>query len=206
MVNSLSQLTLKMASPGVPDFFQGSELWDLNLVDPDNRRPVDFAARGQMLTNISKRLGEASPCCAKLNLAKQLLADWKDGVVKLFLTSQGLGLRKRRAPLFLHGDYTALATSGSGAANIVAFARKLEGDAVVAVAPRLFTSLTGFETGLPLGPVWGDTELDLGDLASHPFRNVFTGQLVKAGPNGRLRIDDLFSEFPVALLASGEEA
>jgi (1->4)-alpha-D-glucan 1-alpha-D-glucosylmutase len=200
MVNSLSQLTLKIASPGVPDFFQGSELWDLNLVDPDNRRPIDFENRRATLAGISKQLAESSPCCAKLTLAKQLLRDWHDGAVKLFVTAQGLGVRKRSPSLFLHGDYLPLQASGPAAANVVAFARRFEGEAVVAVAPRLITGITGFESGLPLGSEWGETELELGELAARPFHNIFTGEPLRVGADGRARMEELFAAFPVALL------
>ncbi len=202
MVNSLSQLTLKLAAPGIPDFFQGSELWDLNLVDPDNRRSVDFAGHQQMLADIKKKLSEQSACC----LAKQLLSDWKDGAVKLFLTAQGLGLRRERPELFLQGDYRPLATSGRFANNIVTFARSFQGATVIAVAPRLVTGVTGFDTGLPLGAAWHDTVLELGDFASRSFRNIFTAQPVKASLNGRIRLEELFNTFPVALLASGDSA
>lgn len=206
MMNSLSQLTLKMAAPGVPDIFQGSEVWDLNLVDPDNRRPVDFAARQQKLSDICSSITNASPCCAKLNMAKQLLADWKTGAVKLFVTAQGLGLRRRQASLFLRGDYQPLTISGPKASNIVAFARTLEGNAVIAVAPRLVTGVTGFEGGLPIGEVWSDTELEIGGWASQPLHNIFTGQEVQPRLGGRVRIQDLFNAFPVALLAGGDDA
>ena len=200
MVNSLSQLTLKLSAPGVPDIFQGSELWDLNLVDPDNRRPVDFTLRQNMLGEMSEKLANASPCCAKLNLATQLFADWKTGAVKLFLTAQGLQLRKRQADVFLRGSYQPLVTSGTFASNIVAFARRFQDSAVIAVAPRLITGITGFDSGLPVGATWGDTELDLGELSSLPLRNVFTGQQCR----GCIRIQELFNTFPVALLSSGE--
>jgi (1->4)-alpha-D-glucan 1-alpha-D-glucosylmutase len=205
MVNSLAQLTLKIASPGVPDFFQGSEVWDLNLVDPDNRRPVDFAAHQEMLADISRRLNEGSLCCAKLTLATQLLESWKNGAVKLFVTAQGLALRKKRSRLFLHGDYVPLTASGLFSSNIVAFARRLEGATVIAVTPRLTVCMTGFESGLPLGAAWHNTELDLSEWATQPFRNVVTGQKVMAAPGGRVPIAELFAGFPVALLASGED-
>ena len=203
VVNSLSQLTLKIASPGVPDFYQGSEVWDLSLVDPDNRRPVDFAARRSMFENISQKFGQGAPCCAKLALAIELLEHWTNGAVKLFVTAQGLALRRRRAPLFLRGEYVPLSVTGAGASNVVAFARRSEGAAVVAVAPRLITGMTGFERGFPLGAVWKDTELDLSEYAAASFRNIFTGETVMPA-DGRVRLEQLLGKFPVALLASGE--
>jgi (1->4)-alpha-D-glucan 1-alpha-D-glucosylmutase len=203
MINSLSQLTLKMASPGVPDFYQGSEIWDLNLVDPDNRRPVDYAAHQKALTAISERLQQASPCCAKLVVATELLEHWAGGGVKLFLTSQGLSVRRSRPNLFLRGGYLPLGASGSASSNVVSFARKSEGDIAIAVAPRLITGVTGFEQGLPLGIAWGDTQLELGELGSEGLHNVFTGQTVRA-QDGRVPLEELFGRFPVALLTNFE--
>jgi len=205
MVNSLSQLTLKIAAPGVPDFYQGSEVWDLNLVDPDNRRPVNFTEHSLMLEEISNKLGEGAPCCAKLAVARELLGSWADGGVKVFVTSQGLRLRKRKADLFLRGGYAPLSLHGSAAAHVAAFGRNWGTCAAVAVTPRLVAGLASFESGLlPLGTAWKDTELDLGEFAAHSLRNVFTGQTFKGGHNGRLRLEELFGEFPVALLTNGE--
>jgi (1->4)-alpha-D-glucan 1-alpha-D-glucosylmutase len=202
MVNSLSQLILKIASPGVPDFFQGSEVWDLNLVDPDNRRPVDFETHRQMLEDISGKLAKDSPNCAKLNLATELLGRWTDGAVKLFAMAQGLRLRKKYPKVFLEGDYAPLNSSGS----VVAFARRFDDQAVVAVAPRLITNVSGFESGsgFPLGAIWKGTDLDLGEFAGYPFNNAFTGQKLEA-ENGRAPLEKLFAHFPVALLATGED-
>jgi (1->4)-alpha-D-glucan 1-alpha-D-glucosylmutase len=205
MINSLSQLTLKIASPGVPDFYQGSEVWDLNLVDPDNRRPVDYAAHRQTLSEIGEKLGQGRECCAKLTLAAELLERWTDGAVKLFLTAQGLNLRKSKPALFLRGRYLPLVASGQAGAQVVAFGRTFENDAAIAVAPRLIASLTGFEQGLPLGRAWGDTQLDLGELGARSFRNVVTGQKVSV-QEGRVRLAELLDRFPVALLASFEDA
>jgi len=204
MINSLSQLTLKMASPGVPDFYQGSEVWDLNLVDPDNRRPVDYATRQRRLAEISERLEQTSPCCAKLAVAAELLEHWADGGVKLFVTSQGLRVRKHKPNLFLRGQYIPLRATGSAASSLVAFAREFEDDLAIAVAPRLITGVTGFEQGLPLGGAWGDTRLDLSELKSPSFRNVFTGQKVKA-QDGHVALEELFAKFPVALLTNFED-
>ena len=205
MVNSLSQLTVKIASPGVPDFYQGSDLWDLNLVDPDNRRPVDFTLRSRMLGEISSKLNEGSPCCAKQAVATELLSRWSDGGVKLYVMSQALRLRRRKAELFLFGEYKPLPSFGASAANVMAFARVANDDSMVAIVPRLVTGLTRFEGGLPLGSVWGDTELELSSLPGHGWLNVFTGQKVAAGPAGRVRLAEVFDQFPVALLVKGEE-
>jgi (1->4)-alpha-D-glucan 1-alpha-D-glucosylmutase len=204
MLNSLSQLTLKMASPGVPDFYQGSEVWDLNLVDPDNRRPVNFAAHRRMLMEISEKLGQNPPCCAKLTLAVELLKDWAGAGIKLFLTSQGLSVRRQKPELFLHGQYLPLGAIGSASANVVAFARKFEDDMVVAVVPRLITGLTGFEQGMPLGVAWGNTQLDLGEFKVPALHNIFTGQKITAH-DGRVPLDELFANFPVALLTKFED-
>ena len=106
--------------------------------------------------------------------------------------------------MFLRGDYQALTISGPYASNVVGFARTFEGQTVVAVAPRLITGVIGFESGLPLGSVWGDTELDLGEFAAKSLRNVFTGEIVNAEPSGRMKIAALFQSFPVALLSTGE--
>ncbi len=205
MINSLSQLTLKLASPGVPDVYQGSEMWDLNLVDPDNRHQVDFEVRRRLLTCISTRLAETC-ACARAKFATELLSDWRTGAVKLFVTSEGLNLRKRNPALFLEGGYHPLTVQGSMATNVVAFARRLEDSVAVAVAPRLITGVTGFESGLPLGAVWGDTELDLGSFTTDTMRNLFTGQAVKAHSGNRIWISELFSSFPVALLSNGNIA
>jgi (1->4)-alpha-D-glucan 1-alpha-D-glucosylmutase len=158
-----------------------------------------------MLEEISNKLGEGAPCCAKLAVARELLGRWADGGVKIFVTSQGLGLRKRKADSFLRGGYAPLSSQGSAAAHVAAFGRNWRTGVAVAVAPRLVASLAGFESGLlPLGTVWKDTELDLGKFAAHSLRNVFTGQTFKGGHNGRLRLEELFGEFPVALLTNGE--
>jgi len=206
MMNSLSQLTLKIASPGVPDFFQGSEVWDLNLVDPDNRRPVDFSAHQEMLAEINLKLNNKAPCCAKLAVAEELLANWADGGIKLWITSQGLLLRRRKEELFLQGEYIPLAASGAGADKVVAFARKHRDDVIVAVAPRLITGLTGFDEGLPLAELWGGTELHLGGMEVQTLQNTYTGQTLQVSPHGRVALKDLFRKFPVALLTPSDNS
>jgi (1->4)-alpha-D-glucan 1-alpha-D-glucosylmutase len=150
-LNSLSQVVLKTCSSGLPDFYQGSELWDFSLVDPDNRRPVDYTRRASMLRSL------AAPAA--------LLEQWQDGAIKLFVTARTLAARARHGDAF-RGAYRAVAT---GTENAVAFTR---GDDVLVVVPRLTTT---FGTVAPLGDVWGDAALDLGGR----WRNVFTEELVE---------------------------
>lgn len=131
---SLSRTVLKIASPGVSDFYQGTELWDLSLVDPDNRRPVDFAARRRKLASLEPLLAgrpEAKPDLGGL------LERWEDGLVKLFVTAKALRFRRGRADLFLKGSYEPLAVRGEAAERFIAFRRAFNGEQAVVVAPRL---------------------------------------------------------------------
>ena len=138
-LSSLSRTVLKIASPGVADFFQGTELWDLSLVDPDNRRPVDYAARREKLAALepllSGRAGEAG--------LKELLEHWEDGRVKLFVTAKALRHRRDHADLFINGNYEPLEVRGKSADRFLAFRRRLGADEAVVIAPRLLG-----------GPLW----------------------------------------------------
>jgi (1->4)-alpha-D-glucan 1-alpha-D-glucosylmutase len=148
-LNSLAQVVVKVCSPGIPDFYQGSEMWDFSLVDPDNRRPVDYEKRAAALS--------------QLGTPAELLGTWPDGRVKLFVTTQSLAVRARHA--LADASYTAVET---GTPNAVAF---LRGEDVLVVVPRLTTQLV--KPGqLPLGEVWGDHRLD----APGRWRNAFTGE------------------------------
>jgi (1->4)-alpha-D-glucan 1-alpha-D-glucosylmutase len=198
-LNALSQLLVKCAAPGVPDFYQGTELWNLRLVDPDNRAPVDFAARARALEELRglERRREAP-------LAPELLTSWRDGRVKLFLTWKALGLRRRLPDLFADGAYLPLEVSGGKRDLVVAFARS-RGDAHVLLAvPRFFTRL-GAVGESPLGTeAWGAR----GAVALPPglpetWRNVLTGEAVKAAGRAGSRgiaLAALFRSFPFALL------
>jgi (1->4)-alpha-D-glucan 1-alpha-D-glucosylmutase len=196
-VNGLAQLVLKLAAPGVPDLYQGTELWDLSLVDPDNRRPVDWAARRAALETIRARVDAG----ALAGLAAELLARWEDGHVKLFVLHRGLVLRRRRAALFRHGAYRPLAVSGRHAAHLLAFAREHEGDAALAVVPRLTWRLTG-GARWPLGhATWEDTAVVLPPGLAGDWEDVFTGGRPAPGAGGALPAAALLGDFPVALLA-----
>src|SRR5262249_44312800 len=135
MLNSLSQLLLKIASPGVPDFYQGSELWDLSLVDPDNRRPVDYSIRQSMLAEII-RAAESEP----LVLTKKLFERPDDGRIKMYVMCRALGWRRKHARIFAEGAYVPLESAGHRRHQLVAFGRVLGKHHVIVVAGRFFTS------------------------------------------------------------------
>jgi (1->4)-alpha-D-glucan 1-alpha-D-glucosylmutase len=177
MVNSLSQLVLKIASPGVPDFYRGSELWDLALVDPDNRGPVDFKRRAAWLDQLEPWLAPDAAPDALSTAAGELLERWEDGRIKLFYTAAGLSLRRRLPDLFLHGTYEPLEAMGETASHLVAFARADAGHVVVALAPRLVATLAGASGTIPLGAAaWRDTVVPaLPEWEALEFRNLLTG-------------------------------
>jgi (1->4)-alpha-D-glucan 1-alpha-D-glucosylmutase len=200
MLNSLAQLVLKLASPGVPDFYQGSELWDTSLVDPDNRRPVDFTMRQAMLEGLRplfERLDGSEDARSKLD---ELLAHWFDGRIKLLITRCGLQFRREHRELVLTGDYEPLlGFEGPGSNHLVAFARRDRSGTLLAVVPRLSMSLT--RDPLPRGSkTWGDTQILLpGRATATRFRHVLTGETVSS-VDGRLRAAEVFHTMPVALL------
>jgi len=140
LVNSLAQVLLKIASPGVPDFYQGTDLWDLTLVDPDNRRPVDFALRQRTLDAVDARL--AQPPDARAAGIASLLQNWTDGAVKLLVTAAALRQRSTRPEVFLDGDYLPLDADMTVKGQVTAFARMSStGGAAIAMAPHLVAPL-----------------------------------------------------------------
>ncbi len=193
--NSLSQVLLKIASPGIPDFYQGTELWDFSLVDPDNRRPVDFFRRRNLLEEIRK--GIRSDIIA---LIQELLQAREDGRVKLFLTHQALQARKDNVEIFRSGKYIPLEVSGKHRENVVAFARNHVERWALTVVPRFLASLVK-EGALPLGEeTWSNTQLAIPAEAPRMWRNAITKQRVTG--EGELNIGKVFEHFPVALLIS----
>ncbi len=189
-VNGLAQTLLKLTAPGVPDLYQGTEFWDLSLVDPDNRRPVDYALRRRTL----KKLG-AAPDPA------ELVANWHDGRVKQLVIARTLDLRRRLPAVFADGTYTALEVTGAQADRVVAFHRKLNDDEIVVVVPRLLAPLLG-DAAVPLPPAnaWGGTAVTLPQLpAGAVVRDVLSGGSRTAAPSWR--IGDLLATLPVALLS-----
>jgi (1->4)-alpha-D-glucan 1-alpha-D-glucosylmutase len=198
-INSLAQLLLKIASPGVPDMYQGTELWDFSLVDPDNRRPVDYPRRARLLQDL---MTMESPGAAPL--PPDLLSTWEDGRVKLFVTYKALSFRRERKDLFLDGAYVPLPVTGGVKEHALAFARR-RGDAwAIAAVPRLSTRLAPpGEFPLGLG-VWGArTAIRLPPELPGRWRNAFTGEILHAaGGDGAklLHLHAVFHDFPVALL------
>lgn len=199
---ALTQALLKVACPGVPDLYQGTELWDFSLVDPDNRRPVDYGRRAALLAELEAAC--AAPGADLRALAAELLVARRDGRVKLYLLWRALQARRRHPALRPGGGYRPLSAAGPRAEHVCAFARTHPDDHVVVVAPRWFTRLRGPD-GLPCGEaVWGGTEVSLGGLpAASRYRNLFTGEVVPApaGAGGpALALAAVLATFPVALL------
>ncbi len=204
--NSLAQTLLKLAAPGVPDIYQGAEEWDLSLVDPDNRRPPDYARLATDLRGIRARL--EAPDADLAALAASLLATKEDGRVKLYLIHRALDCRRRRAALFAEGAYVPLEGRGLRGEHVVAFGRAFGDDVAIAVAPRFLARL--HLAAPPLGAsVWAATWLPLPTAwASRVFRNALTGEDVvpstREGQAG-LPLDAALAVLPVALLEAANE-
>ena len=187
-LNALSQVVLKATSPGLPDFYQGTELWDFSLVDPDNRRPIDYGCRARLLAELKTAAEKTSFHPAAL------LRHWSDGRVKMFITWRLLEMRSRLADLFLQGTYEPVDAGD----NVCAFVRR-RGEAGVLVAVPRFASQLGKASTFPLGDSWGERRLDL----SGRWRNLFTGEML----GGELfALADIFRTFPVAVLESSGSA
>ncbi len=186
MLNSLAQTVLKLTVPGVPDIYQGCELWDYSLVDPDNRRPVDYARRKETLAS----LGGVDP--------RTLLESWPDGRVKMFVVSALLRYRREHAALFQSGGYRALTVTGKFAENVVAFVRgPEEAPSLLVVVPRL-TARVG---NPPVGEAWGNTALALEQGgAAGPWRDLFTGRKVSLDLAGAVPLAEVLADFPCAVL------
>ncbi|MBI4869961.1 MAG: malto-oligosyltrehalose synthase [Candidatus Riflebacteria bacterium] len=203
--SSLSQVVLKLASPGIPDIYQGSELWDLRLVDPDNRGPVDFERRARLLDGLAKRCRDLGP----KQLAAEAAAYPEDGAVKLFVLWRGLTMRRERGLLFLTADYSPLECTGERAGHVVAFVRTSGPSAAIAAVGRLFVRLAR-EVGRDCSGVaagedwWGQTRLPLPQpLWGRQWRERFTDDVLQArvdGERGWLELGEVFSVLPVALL------
>src|SRR5579871_4596803 len=200
--NSLSQCLLKMTSPGVPDIYQGTELPDFSLVDPDNRRPVDYALRQELLKGLQSR--DQGP--DSLTAIRALIRSPESPALKLFLSWKILSLRRANRGLFQYGSYVPLNVTGSNARHVVAFARKHEERSLVIAVPRLCESLLGDgrET-LCEEQLWKDTSVELTDSTVRCFHDLFTGACVTVeggAASRRIPLSGVLQSFPVVVLLS----
>lgn len=200
--NSLAQVLLKLTSPGIPDFYQGTELWDFSLVDPDNRRPVDYQKRQALLADLKMRIAKAGNNL--LSLAQELLQFPWDGRLKLFVIYLLLNYRQQNSPLFRQGDYLPLAGQGEKKEHVVAFARRLDNRLIIVVTPRLIYKLMNGMEKPPLGgEIWKDTRIYLPEGGISSFSHLFTAEVMaaqKEGEKSYLSLAAMLKNFPVAVL------
>jgi (1->4)-alpha-D-glucan 1-alpha-D-glucosylmutase len=199
MINGLSQTLLKITAPGVPDFYQGSELWDLRLVDPDNRGPVDFAARKAILQQIASSDSSDAPALARL---QDLVRTWQDGRIKLYLTWKALQFRREHEALFREGAFLPLPSEGTHSRNVSAFLRRRGKEWALIAIPKWLSTQGTVAQGALKGIDWQDTRIVLPPDAPARWSNVLAPQgapsLAEEGEKSVLA-DSLFREFPVAL-------
>ncbi|MHB1423502.1 MAG: malto-oligosyltrehalose synthase [Gemmataceae bacterium] len=205
--NSLSQCLLKIAAPGAPDTYQGTELWDFSLVDPDNRRPVDYHKRRLLLTELLERSRQLK---ARGELACELVDNMTDGRIKLYVTALALRCRRAHPGLFTVGSYSAVEAVGPQSAHVFSFVRRHLEQAALVAAPRLMAKLMPDAAASPHGrDIWGDTLLSLPEeLGDRTWHSLFTGATLTAvSHQGRpaLPVEQVFSCFPVALLLDRAE-
>jgi (1->4)-alpha-D-glucan 1-alpha-D-glucosylmutase len=205
LFNSLSQTLLKLTIPGVPDIYQGNEIWSFNLVDPDNRKTVNYAKRQTALEILTK----SSQGDKQLpRLLQELLEQIEDGHAKLYLTWKTLSLRRGHPEVFREGNYCAMASEGLRAEHICAFSRSLNGKEIIVVSSRWFARLMGESANLPVGSsIWNDTWIHdkqkNKEIQCRKYLNVLSHEIVQPSQteNGqRFAAADLFRHFPVALL------
>jgi (1->4)-alpha-D-glucan 1-alpha-D-glucosylmutase len=194
--NSLAQLAIKIGAPGVPDFYQGTELWDFSLVDPDNRRPVDYARRRELLDALP------APDSPEPSLVSELLAHPEDDRLKLFASATMLRARRAAHDVFRCGSYEPLAVEGSAREHVFAFARVLGQRQAIVAVPRLVATLRP-DGDAPIGDTWRDTRIAVPDTAPRCYRQAFTGacaSVIEDGGRRWIRAADAFAHFPIAFL------
>jgi (1->4)-alpha-D-glucan 1-alpha-D-glucosylmutase len=184
--NAIGKVLLRLCSPGIPDTYQGSELWNQSLVDPDNRREVDYGRREQLLDEIDSFSDRAA-------LIQRLLTRWPDGALKLFVTHTALSTRRERRDVFVHGDHAALPAGD----HVIAFIRTTSQSSIIVCVPRFSRRLTRGEQPWPLGSVWGDQTLL---VPAGRYVDAFTRREFQT--HGTLRFADIFATFPLALLVA----
>jgi (1->4)-alpha-D-glucan 1-alpha-D-glucosylmutase len=196
---ALSQQVLKLTSPGVPDIYQGTEIWDFSLVDPDNRRPVEFAARTRTLRDLKRRK-------PSVRLADDLVASYGDGRIKLFATERTLALRREHPRLFASGSYEPLTSAGPRAEHVFSFRRRTDEAEMIVVVPRLIATLLRGDEDAPIGEaVWGETRVKLTEGDASQYTDIYTGITVTPCNGAEFRLADLLGHFPVAVLVREPE-
>jgi (1->4)-alpha-D-glucan 1-alpha-D-glucosylmutase len=199
MLNGLAQVLVKMTSPGVPDFYQGCDLWDLRLVDPDNRGPVDFTHRAALLDEIEKR-SKQDP----LGLARELVQNWQDGRIKLYLIWRVLNLRRKHPRVFLDGQFLPMKATGGKAANLIAYARRRGNTWIMTIVPRWLARSKASPALTRLQRFWLGSHIALPENAPQSWVNVLTGETVKTSGLRRaptLSLPEVFKNLPVAVLS-----
>ena len=220
-VNSLAQALLKFTVPGVPDTYQGCELWNFSLADPDNRRAIDFEVRKHLLGDCERLLSsseQVEAACPRVGSATEmvghdrssepkplplaaLLENWWDGRVKLWVAMRTMHFRREHGSLFQLGSYAPVYGAGEKQEHLVAFAREHKNEAVIVAVPRLSYSLMRGRTAFPLGDAWGATVLAVPERF-RDFVNVLTGEHWICASGHPLPCRDVFARFPVALLTA----
>ena len=196
--NSLSQTLIKVTSPGIPDFYQGTELWDLFLVDPDNRQPVDYNLRSEFLNEIVEKDKELNTSNRILFL-QNLLSNPSDAGIKLYMLYKSLQVRNDNLELFNEGDYIQLETGGRYKDNLIAYLRNFNDNFIITLAPRFLTELVE-ENSIPIGiDIWHDTYLKLNKISSSSLKNNLTGEIFDTKDN--ILIGEIFKNFPYGLIS-----
>jgi len=201
LFNSMAQIALKLTAPGVPDIYQGTELWDYNMVDPDNRRPVDYQRRRMMLAEMRRKLEQEG--IEPAILIKSLLQNHQNGQIKMYLIWKILRMRRRNRSLFETAAYLPIEVVGAKRGHLCAFARRSTDGSVVTLAARLVSTLSQGAQRAALDPdVWQDTTLVLPwEKPETKYREVLTEQIIATRPNdSRLAVRDILSLLPVAVL------
>jgi (1->4)-alpha-D-glucan 1-alpha-D-glucosylmutase len=197
-INALSQVLFKIACPGIPDFYQGNELWDFSLVDPDNRRQVNFEKRIKSLDELIWLEARG-----KKQLVQKMLESWKDGTVKLYITYKALKARQVARDVFQDGRYVPLRITGAKQEYVIAFLRNKNDSWVLVAVPRLTTKLVDAGT-FPIGEqVWKDGKLILPENRPDRWTDIFTGhELQILDGEKALPLCEIFRDFPLTLLTS----
>ena len=201
--NSLAQVAVKIGAPGVPDFYQGTELWDFSLVDPDNRRPVDYQIRRTLLSEFDAGMTTEQ----RAEESARLMARPGDARLKLYATATLLRFRRRHQELFQSGGYEPLSAAGARRDHLFAFSRTLGHQQVLVAVPRLVATLLADANTTPLGErVWGDTSIAVPATAPSSFRQVLSGQCIRVrrqGDTASIPAAEVFEHFPIAFMVGG---